>query len=324
MLIFALLLGLQALALAQPSCRFATSYTSSQILSNPDDFLSDLLYWEGKFHQDNVGYNVANGMSYDGTLLDPVTGIMGEKHAFSAPSKEALQNMIYAHAIGGSSEAARFLSPENPGNAPEIAVGILKQKLETYSLFNATYPGFGGFLPWYMQNGSEPLTPTWDWVNRVPALDNGENLWAIYAVVQVLNAHPSSEYQQLGKGWQAYLDYTKSTAKKIFYAGGGNVCSVTDLNQSLPVDDPNQSYKCEGTGTLDDPYEGELFTWWLDFYGGLNDTDRELLWEVKRPQLVRVNYQKEGFPNITVQKGISFLFHLRFSDCQDRLLVLST
>jgi len=84
------------------------------------------------------------------------------------------------------------------------------------------------------------------------------------------------------------------------------VCAVTDLkNQTYHVNDPIQTYSCEGTGVLNDPYEGELFTWWLYFFGGLSNGDRELLWEVKRPQLVSVEYQMGVFGPITVQKGMS-------------------
>ena len=80
--------------------------------------------------------------------------------------------MLYAHAIQGSKEAAIFLSPKNLKNAPNMAASIMKIKLETYLQFNKTYPGFGGFLPW-MTTSESPVTPTSDWVNRVPALDNG-------------------------------------------------------------------------------------------------------------------------------------------------------
>lgn len=95
------------------------------------------------------------------------------------------------------------------------------------------------------------------------------------------------------------------TPLQIFYAGNGAVCAVTDIkNQSLHVNDPQQSYACEGAGTLDDPYEGELFTWWLYFFGGISQEDKNLLWEVKRPQLVSVEYNMGGVGPITVQKGI--------------------
>jgi hypothetical protein len=82
--------------------------------------------------------------------------------------------MLYAHAISGSADAARFLSPEKPSAAPKIAADILEVKLKTYLKFNETYPGFGGLLPWFSNaEGSDSIEPTWDWVNRIPALDNG-------------------------------------------------------------------------------------------------------------------------------------------------------
>jgi hypothetical protein len=80
--------------------------------------------------------------------------------------------MLYAQAISGSQGAARFLSPDKPSAAADIAVSVLEKKLTAYLNFNATYPGFGGFLPWFMSD-EQDLSPTWDWVNRVPALDNG-------------------------------------------------------------------------------------------------------------------------------------------------------
>jgi len=155
-----------------PKCRFSPTYTQAQILQDPNPFISDVLYWEGKFHQNNVSYNTYNGMSYDGTLLDEITGLATAKHPFSAASKESLQIMLYAHAIAGSAQAAQFLSPENPAAASGMAIDIMTLKLKTYLQFNQTYPGFGGFLPWYTGD-SQDIVPTWDWVNRVPALDNG-------------------------------------------------------------------------------------------------------------------------------------------------------
>jgi hypothetical protein len=73
-----------------PKCRFSPSYTQAQILQDPKPFISDVLYWEGKFHQNNVSYNMFNGMSYDGTLLNQATGLATAKHPFSAASKEVM------------------------------------------------------------------------------------------------------------------------------------------------------------------------------------------------------------------------------------------
>ena len=93
-------------------------------------------------------------------------------------------------------------------------------------------------------------------------------------------------------------------SQQLFYRGNGVVCAVTDIgNQSYQVYDPRQNYTCQGSGTLNDPYEGELFTWWLYFFGGLSANDKSLLWEVKRPQLVNVEYLLDVQGPITVQKG---------------------
>lgn len=104
------LLGLQVVGAANvpsrnPSCRFALQWTQEDILRQPDLFEWDLLYWEGKFHQNNVSYNEVNGMSYDGTQLDLTTGERTAKHPFSAASKEVqftpleLEIMLLIHCI---------------------------------------------------------------------------------------------------------------------------------------------------------------------------------------------------------------------------------
>lgn len=149
--------GADASPVQPPSCRFASKYTASSILSNPDAFEQDVLYWEGMFHQNNVSYNVLNGMTFDGTLIDPVTGIhnVDGLHTFSAASKESLHMMTLAHVIQGTPGAVRWILAAQGGGADveaarKIAISILEQKWSTYSTFNQTYPGFGGFLPWYV------------------------------------------------------------------------------------------------------------------------------------------------------------------------------
>lgn len=286
-----------------PPCRFAPSYTQESILANPNAFAQDFLYWEGRFHANDIGYNAANALTYDGSLLHFTTGLPWDKHPFSAASKEAIHVMVLAHALAGDSNAARFLAPDGPGNAPDIAYGIMKTKLDTYLAFNATFPGYGGYLPWFTTNAT-PVAPTSDWVNRVPGLDNGELLWAVYGAVEVLESSEDASFNALGQAWQEWLDYAARNAARVFYAGGGKVCAVTDLaSENLTVGDPAQNYSCEGTGYLDDPYEGELFTWWLYFFGGLGEDDKTALWEFKSPQLVRREYDMGGVGPITVQEG---------------------
>lgn len=276
-----------------PSCRFSPRYAIKDILKNPSSFANDIFYWEGHFHANNIGYNTKNGMTYDGTLLDPKTGVATEKHPFSAASKESLQIMVYAHALAGDARAGLFLSPRDPKQAPEKAAQILKTKLQTYLKFNATFPGYGGFLPWFLANETD-IQPTSDWVNRVPALDNGELIWAVYAAVDVLESSKDSEWRNLAKEWQKWLDYSAQNAARVFYNGTGRVCAVTDINnQSLAPNAKGQGYVCEGDATnlIDDPYEGELFTWWLYFFGGLNNADKDALWKAKRAKLVKAEYR---------------------------------
>jgi len=84
---------LQTSSYTPPSCRFSPKFREIN-----STYINDLLYWEGKFIQNGIGYNAKNGMSYDGTLIDQVTGKslrgvnvsgMGDGgHPFSAASKE--------------------------------------------------------------------------------------------------------------------------------------------------------------------------------------------------------------------------------------------
>ncbi|GAB0136373.1 hypothetical protein EsDP_00004674 [Epichloe bromicola] len=292
-----------------PKCRFAADWSQSDVLRDPSGFEWDLLFWEGNFHQNGVAYNTANGMTYDGTQLDWITGGKTKKHPFSAASKEALQIMLYTHAIAGSRGAARFLTPHDLAKAPGLAASIMKTKLQTYLRFNQTHPGFGGFLPW-MTTSEDELSPTWDWKNRVPALDNGELIWAVYACIHALEQSRDSSFKSLAQDWQKWFDYVKTTAVTVFYRGNGRVCAVTKLrDQTRPPKDPRQGYACEGTSYLDDPYEGELFAHLLNAFGGLPKKDKDALWQAKRAKLVKREYNMGGYGPITVQEGYWFSSH---------------
>jgi hypothetical protein len=80
--------------------------------------------------------------------------------------------MVYAHAIAGDARAAQFVYPQSLDDAPLVAAGYLSLKLKTYLAFNQSYPGFGGFIPWFLASDTE-IRPAGGWGNRVPASDNG-------------------------------------------------------------------------------------------------------------------------------------------------------
>lgn len=80
--------------------------------------------------------------------------------------------MLLTHAIAGNLQAATFVYPLNSAKATALAFGILTRKLLTYSQFNSSYPGFGGFLP-YFEIGNSTIWPTNDFDHKVSAFDNG-------------------------------------------------------------------------------------------------------------------------------------------------------
>jgi hypothetical protein len=90
----------------------------------------------------------------------------------------------------------------------------------------------------------------------------------------------------------------------IFHRGDGVVCAVTEIgDQTLPVDHPDQTYKCEGEGVLNDPYEGELVAYFFHIFGDLSAEEKNALWVAKRPQLVRDEYKMGEVGPITVERG---------------------
>jgi len=76
-------------------------------------------------------------------------------------------------------------------------------------------------------------------------------------------------------------------------------------DQTLAPNDPKQVYTNQDpTYLLDDPYEGELITWWLHFFGFLSEEEKLQMWKIKRAKLESVEYNQGGIGPITVQKGI--------------------
>lgn len=136
--------------------------------------------------------------------------------------------------------------------------------------------------------------------------DYSELWWAVYAWIEATEKHHGTRYQRTSSGWKKWLDHVTTTMEPLFHRGGGVVCAVTEIaDQTLPVNHPDQSYKCEGDGTLIDPYEGELVTYYMDLFGDLSPKEKDALWESKRPYLIKDEYIHGEFGPITVEKGTS-------------------
>jgi hypothetical protein len=67
---------------------YSRQYSQSDILNNPQKFACDVFYWEGRFHQRGLSYNAVNGMTYDGSYLNPTTGFATTRRNFSAAGNE--------------------------------------------------------------------------------------------------------------------------------------------------------------------------------------------------------------------------------------------
>jgi hypothetical protein len=69
-------------------CRFSPQYSQKDVLNNPDNYTCEIFYHEGRFHQDGVGFNAANGMTYDAAYLNTTTGLVQSRNTCSAASRE--------------------------------------------------------------------------------------------------------------------------------------------------------------------------------------------------------------------------------------------
>jgi len=289
-----------------PACHFAVNYDSNGIYNSNDvrdRFLRDVFYWEANFHTPGVGYDGPTGLTFDGHGIDYVTGLLADpQHYWSAPSKESIHLMLLAQAIEGNPYAQIFVSPENASQAVEVAMQLLTNKMNSYEAWNAKYPGFGGYIPWiYIQPSG--VTPANGWSNSVPSLDNGEWIWGLYAVINVLTGY------DLAARYQNYFDMLAANAYMMFYNGNGQIRAEAKILNVTAQPSPG-NYQNNSPGYyLDDPYEGEMFAFFLDLFGKWPDpNEREKVWVYKRAKLQAVNYTTPEGP-ITVQRGWWFSAH---------------
>ena len=151
-------------------------------------YIYELLHHEGKFVQHGVAYDDVTGLTFDGFPLDPFTGeLSGFARSWSSPTKEALHLHILSLGLSGNTLARHFLK-STTSNLNETIIYLLEKKLIAYTEFEHSYPGFGGFLPWFVISEGK-LRPAQDWINRVPALDNGMYFWSIYQTMNVLKEY---------------------------------------------------------------------------------------------------------------------------------------
>lgn len=70
------------------------------------------------------------------------------------------------------------------------------------------------------------------------------------------------------------------------------------------VDNYYTSDPCGDPCYLDDPYEGELFVWFMDLFCTWDDPEeRDQMWILKRAKFVKVEYDTTSNGTISVQEG---------------------
>jgi hypothetical protein len=301
----------------QCTFNFAQNYDLNDLQKNPSTqqkFMKDVMFWEGKFATDNIGINYKTAMTYDGTWLHYETGLPFMLHDFSAASKESVHLGLLALALNESNELARiFFNSSLPSSwtsdLTSFIIDQLTKKITTYENFDRKYPGFGGYLPWYHVNDSGiSLLSNWD--NSVPSLDNGEMIWSIAAAVQALKDTGNTA---LSNRYQKYLTHLAETGLKIFLnqatPGISCVSGIPDIKKYPWENDYNTSTGC----FLDDPYEGELFMFFVELfsdwkhYGG-NQTI-ENIWKQKQKRAKSVQFTTDTGDKINVEQGYWFSSH---------------
>jgi hypothetical protein len=88
-----------------------------------------------------------------------------------------------------------------------FALEIASKKINSYMKFNNSYPGFGGFLPWFTNtdDGIELLS---GWFDTVPALDNGQLAWSLVVITDALKGINRTLYHQ----YKDYLQMLKNNS----------------------------------------------------------------------------------------------------------------
>jgi len=295
-------IAIAALAAGAPSgCRFALHYDPTELATDAalqERFVKEAQEWEAQFMRDGVGVDPTSGLTYNGRTIDYTTGEAALVWDWSAASKEALHLNILALALTG-----RAAWPSRAA-----AVDTLARKIKTYLAFDARYPGFGGFLPWFIANASG-LTPTRDWSTRVPSLDNGQLAWSLVAAAVALREAGEAA---LAAQYEAYADKLAANVLVVFHEGRGRIRAVANIVDVSRKPFPGNYYTdnpCGNPCYLDDPYEGELLAWFADLRAPwTNASEREEMWIFKRTKLQAAEFVTPDGP-ITVQRGWWFSSH---------------
>lgn len=249
-------------------------------------FLRNFVKWESNFiHQ--IGVDKVTGFTYDGIRVDVDSGeaLQDTLHKFTASSKESIHLAILAKVLENAEYADEIYSVSEVFN-------LIGLKVETLDKFYKQYPGFGGYLPWVVI-GKDGLSPAHDFQSRVPALDNGEMFWAARILSYIWAKRYPNVLPQLRRRFDElfWKGMIRNSRKIFFNETTGKIRAVANI-EDVSLDVEVNNYTNTDSYYLDDPYEGELFTWMITLYAQDQYTEDEIdeLWVDKRQKLQSVNY----------------------------------
>jgi hypothetical protein len=272
-------------------------------------FMAEVIRRERNFYQPGVAYDAATGLTFDGHPIDPTSGkLVGGARIWSAASKESLHIILLLKAIEGDETAQALLTPDakNPSAAVPRALEVLERKIASYQKFDREHPGYGGFLPWYKIDQGK-VTPTNDWTDRVPGLDNGQLAWSLYRASDALRR---TGHAALADKYAAHLELMKKNVVAIFYDPKEKKLRAEaklEAGNGRPPAENRYSNNVAGY-FLDDPYEGLMLGHFADLFGDwrAHPEGKDVIW--KEPRRKPVTHETQG-RKVTVAEGHWFSSH---------------
>ncbi|MFH0908205.1 MAG: hypothetical protein V1929_05535 [bacterium] len=331
-------LVLPSAALSPDECgadyRFAQRYTKAQLISDAktrEAFVKEFLSYEGRFHQDRVGFNEKNGMTYDAQRISRDTGeIVGMMH-WSAAYQEEVHLVVLSMAVAGNERAALFVAYDRPAQAREKALGILTKKIATLERFKENYPAFGGFLPWFIHaNNGEDIQPAWNYQDRIVSQENGGFVWALVLADYILAREGETELaQRYEKYWR---QLARNSVSMFFDPAAGKIRAASRIVEKPDHPIRYEPYVHEETSEekhsqpssrhdwLDSPFFDELMTVFMTVFGTWEDSSQpDGIW--KNKVVTKATYETREGKRITVRQGewysaleVSTLLYLPYTD----------
>ncbi|MFA6321777.1 MAG: hypothetical protein WCY36_08000, partial [Candidatus Omnitrophota bacterium] len=273
----------------EPEYKFAQKYAPQDIVANSERaraFIDEYLQQEGEYFK--IARN--RGIAVDGWNLNPSTLKHKDIREHTAASKESLDIAVLVKALNGNKYAASLIGNGDAAAAKAAAIKILEEKIASYKQFNKDFSGFGGFLPWIKT--TDRIEPTGDWSDRVPALDNGEWVWAIYSAYHTLQ---NIGEKDLANEYKKYFDMLAKNAPVIFYDNELKklriVTAIKDPKTTVISSDNYsnwQKYKDADDYNIAWLYEGQMMVYFLDLFTDL--PERANIWEGINMEKVTTTY----------------------------------